>query len=104
MLLRLSGGKGEWVQYRGSGPALNDPMAGTIDVVLDQTVTIIPLHAGKRIKAIAVTGSSRLAPMPEVPTFAKGGLPPFDLQIWPGSATATNSWRRSCRRRPATAA
>lgn len=84
MLLQLSGGKGELVQYRGSGPALNDLMAGTIEVVLDQTVTMIPLHQGKRVKAIAVTGSSRLAQMPEVPTFAEGGLPQFDLQIWNG--------------------
>ncbi|MFO1327977.1 MAG: tripartite tricarboxylate transporter substrate binding protein [Rubrivivax sp.] len=84
MLLQLSGGKGELVQYRGSGPALNDLMAGTIEVVLDQTVTMIPLHQGKRVKAIAVSGSSRLAQMPEVPTFAEGGLPQFDLQIWNG--------------------
>ena len=84
MLLQLSGGKGELVQYRGSGPALNDLMAGTIEVVLDQTVTMIPLHQGKRVKAIAVTGSSRLAQMPDVPTFAEGGLPQFDLQIWNG--------------------
>lgn len=84
MLLQLSGGKGELVTYRGSGPALNDLMAGTIEVVLDQTVTMIPLHQGKRVKAIAVTGSSRLAQMPDVPTFAEGGLPQFDLQIWNG--------------------
>ena len=84
MLLQLSGGKGELVQYRGSGPALNDLMAGTIEVVLDQTVTMIPLHQGKRVKAIAVTGSGRLAQLPDVPTFAEGGLPQFDLQIWNG--------------------
>lgn len=84
MLLQLSGGKGELVQYRGSGPALNDLMAGTIEAVLDQTVTMIPLHQGKRVKAIAVTGNARLAQMPDVPTFAEGGLPQFDLQIWNG--------------------
>ncbi|MEO5736763.1 MAG: tripartite tricarboxylate transporter substrate binding protein [Variovorax sp.] len=84
MLLQLSGGKGELVQYRGSGPALTDLMSGAIEVVIDQTVTMIPLHQGKRVKAIAVTGSSRLPQMPDVPTFAEGGLPQFDLQIWNG--------------------
>jgi len=84
MLLQLSGGKGELVQYRGSGPALNDLMAGTIEVVLDQTVTMLPLHLGKRVKAIAVSGTSRLAQIPDVPTFAEGGLPQFDLVIWNG--------------------
>lgn len=84
MLLQLSGGKGKLVQYRGSGPALTDLMSGMIEVVIDQTVTMIPLHQGKRVKAIAVTGTSRLPQMPDVPTFAEGGLAQFDLQIWNG--------------------
>jgi tripartite-type tricarboxylate transporter receptor subunit TctC len=84
MLLQLSGGKGELVQYRGSGPALTDLMSGNIEAVLDQTVTMIPLHQGKRVNAIAVSGKSRLPQLPDVPTFAEGGLPEFDLQIWNG--------------------
>jgi tripartite-type tricarboxylate transporter receptor subunit TctC len=75
---------GMLLQYRGTGPALVDVMAGTIDGIIDQTVTLMPLHAGKRARAIAVSTAQRLPQMPDVPTFAEGGLPQFDLTIWNG--------------------
>jgi tripartite-type tricarboxylate transporter receptor subunit TctC len=84
LFLHLSKTKGELVQYRGSGPALTDLMAGVLDVVLDQTVTMLPLHQDKKILSIAVSSPTRLPQMPEVPTFKEGGLPEFDLEIWNG--------------------
>lgn len=84
IFLQLAKGKGELVQYRGSGPAITDLMAGTIDAVIDQTVTMMPLHQDKRIKAIAVSSAKRLPQMPDVPTFIEGGLPEFDYVIWNG--------------------
>jgi tripartite-type tricarboxylate transporter receptor subunit TctC len=72
------------VQYRGSGPALTDLVAGVMDGVLDQTVAMMPLHQDKRILAIAVSSPTRLPQMPDVPTFKEGGLPEFDLAIWNG--------------------
>ncbi|MEI2417664.1 tripartite tricarboxylate transporter substrate binding protein [Orrella sp. JC864] len=84
MFLRMAGAQGELVQYRGSGPALTDLMAGTIDAMIDQTVTMMPLHKDGRIKAIAVAAKERLPQMPDVPTFAEGGLAQFSLQIWNG--------------------
>ena len=84
LFLHLSKTKGELVQYRGSGPALTDLMADVLDVVLDQTVTMLPLHQDKKILAIAVSSPTRLPQMPEVPTFKEGGLPEFDLAIWNG--------------------
>src|SRR5690606_33082087 len=84
LFLRQANVQAELLQYRGSGPAITDLMAGTIQSVLDQTVTMLPLHKGKQIKAIAVASKARLPQMPDVPTFAEGGLPQFDLQIWNG--------------------
>jgi len=84
MFLHLSNTQGELIQYRGSGPALADLMAGVIDGVIDQTVTMMPLHQDGRIRALAVSAPARLAQMPDVPTFAEGGLPQFDLAIWNG--------------------
>jgi len=84
MFLQMAGGSGELVQYRGTGPALTDLMAGTIDVVIDQTVSMMPLHRDKRIRSVAVAANGRLPQMPDVPTFAEGGLPQFNLQIWNG--------------------
>jgi len=84
LFLRMANVQAELLQYRGSGPAITDLMGGTIQSVLDQTVTMLPLHKGKQIKAIAVASKERLPQMPDVPTFAEGGLPQFDLQIWNG--------------------
>ncbi|ALM87059.1 ABC transporter substrate-binding protein [Bordetella sp. N] len=84
LFLQMAGVKAELIQYRGSGPAISDLIGGQIQAVLDQTVTMLPLHNGKQIKAIAVASKTRLPQMPDVPTFAEGGVPQFDLQIWNG--------------------
>src|SRR3546814_10929396 len=59
-------------------------MAVVIEGVIYQTVTMMPLHKGGRIRALAVSTPKRLPQMPDVPTFAEGGLPEFDLAIWNG--------------------
>ena len=59
MFLQMAKAEGELVQYRGSGPALTDLMAGTIEAMIDQTVTMMSLHQGNRIKAIAVASKER---------------------------------------------
>ena len=55
-----------------------------MDVVLDQTVSMMPLHQDKKILAVAVSSPARLPQMPDVATFKEGGLPEFDLAIWNG--------------------
>ncbi|CAM3360726.1 tripartite tricarboxylate transporter substrate binding protein [Bordetella sputigena] len=91
LFLHISKTQGELIQYRGSGPAIADLMAGTIDAVIDQTVTMMPLHKDKRIRAIAVSSPQRLPQMPDVPTFAEGGLSAFDLAIWNGVVAPKNT-------------
>lgn len=91
MFLQMAGVQAQLVQYRGSGPAITDLMGGQIQSVLDQTVTMLPLHKGKQIKAIAVASKERLPQMPDVPTFAEGGVPQFDLQIWNGLVAPANT-------------
>ncbi|MCO6417876.1 tripartite tricarboxylate transporter substrate binding protein [Siccirubricoccus sp. KC 17139] len=81
-LLHLAKVKGTLVSYRGAGPALNDLAAGLVDAVIDQTVTMIPGHRGGTAVALAVSAPQRIPQLPEVPTFAEGGLPDFDLVIW----------------------
>jgi hypothetical protein len=70
------------VNYRGAGPAIADLLAGTVDAVIDQTVTMIPIHNGGRVTALAVAGKNRLPQMPDVPTFAEAGVPEYDLSVW----------------------
>jgi tripartite-type tricarboxylate transporter receptor subunit TctC len=82
MFLHLSGTKAEIIQYRGAGPAITDLMAGQVQVVIDQTFAMIPIHTDKRGRALAVSGPERIPSAPDVPTFAEGGLPAFDLTVW----------------------
>jgi len=84
LFLNIVKADAQLVQYRGSGPVLADLMSGVVDGIIDQTVILMPLHTSKRAHAIAVTAPRRLAQMPDVPTFAEGGVPEFDLRIWNG--------------------
>jgi len=62
------------VFYKGSGPALTDLLGGQVQIQMDApSVTMAQVKAGK-LKAIAVTGKTRLASLPDVPTFEQGGL------------------------------
>jgi len=78
--------QGMQIPYRGAGPAIADLMAGTVDAVIDQTVTMIPLHEGQRVTALAVASASRLPQIPDVPTFAEAGVPQFNMSVWNGIA------------------
>jgi tripartite-type tricarboxylate transporter receptor subunit TctC len=84
LFLSIVKAEAQLIQYRGTGPVLADVMSGVVDGIIDQTVTLMPLHTSKRAHAIAVSTPQRLAQMPDVPTFAEGGVPEFDLRIWNG--------------------
>jgi tripartite-type tricarboxylate transporter receptor subunit TctC len=71
------------VPYRGAAPALQDLMAGQIDLYLDGPVQL-PLVRGGSMRAFAVAGDTRLAVAPEIPTFAEMGLPAVSYSAWNG--------------------
>jgi tripartite-type tricarboxylate transporter receptor subunit TctC len=78
------GFKPSFVAYRGTGPAMNDIIAGQVDLVCDQSTTAVPQIEGGTVIAHAVTSKERLDAIPNVPTAAESGLPAFDLTIWHG--------------------
>jgi tripartite-type tricarboxylate transporter receptor subunit TctC len=82
LFLNLTGLRGTIVAYRGSGPAVQDLAAGTIDAVMEQTLTLIPAHRSNIVRALAVTTQARIEQTPDVPTFAEAGLPAFDAGNW----------------------
>lgn len=70
------------VPYRGSAPALNDLVAGTVQVMLDQIPSAIGQIQGGRVRALAVTGARRSPLLPNVPTMAEIGLPEAQASSW----------------------
>jgi tripartite-type tricarboxylate transporter receptor subunit TctC len=80
--LHVTKTKATLVNYRGAGPAINDLVGGHVDAVIDQTVTMIPMHTGGSVTALAVSSKARLPQVPDVPTFAEAGVPEFDLTVW----------------------
>lgn len=70
------------VPYRGSAPALNDTVAGTVQAMLDQLPSALGQIQGGRVRALAVTGPRRSALLPNVPTLAEIGLADAQATSW----------------------
>ncbi|MCW5259014.1 tripartite tricarboxylate transporter substrate binding protein [Verminephrobacter eiseniae] len=82
MLSLLSGTVLRHVPYRGPGPAQIDLLGGSVDMQFDTpSATLALIQAGK-LRALAVTGSTRLAALPEVPTVDELGYPQLQLLGW----------------------
>jgi tripartite-type tricarboxylate transporter receptor subunit TctC len=81
---QTSGTHIQFVPYRGAAPAMQDLIAGHINLMFDQAANSLPQLNGGRIKAYAVAAHTRLALAPDVPTMDKSGLPGFYLSVWHG--------------------
>jgi tripartite-type tricarboxylate transporter receptor subunit TctC len=80
----VTGIKLQYVPYRGTGPALNDLIAGQIDVIVDQTSNSINQVRAGTIRAYAITDDKRLSSAPEIPTTDEAGLKGFHMTLWSG--------------------
>ena len=81
------------VPYKGSAPALTDVLGGQVQLLIDAPpVSMAQVKAGK-LKAIAVSGTTRLAALPEVPTFDEGGVAGVDASGWQGIAVPAGTPR-----------
>jgi tripartite-type tricarboxylate transporter receptor subunit TctC len=72
------------IPYRGTGPALNDVVAGQVDMLCDQTTNTLPQILAGKIRGHAVTSVNRIPQMKDTPTIAESGFPDFDLGVWHG--------------------
>lgn len=72
------------VPYKASGPAATDLLGGQIQLLIDAPPVAMPYVKAGRVKAIAVSGKTRLAALPDTPTFEEAGLKDFDASGWQG--------------------
>jgi tripartite-type tricarboxylate transporter receptor subunit TctC len=73
-----------FVPYRGTAPAMQDLLAGQIDLMFDQAAEAVPQIRAGSVKAFAVTSNTRLEVAPEIPTVDEAGLPGFYASVWHG--------------------
>ena len=83
MIMKAIGNKMTQIPYRGTGPAMNDVVAGKVDLLCDQITSALPQIQAGTVKAYAVTAKTRVDAIP-VPTIAESGIPGFEVSIWHG--------------------
>jgi len=79
---RETGTRFAFVPYRGTGPAMQDLVAGQIDLMIDTPTNPLPHVRAGTIKVFAVAAASRLPSAPDVPTVDEAGLPGFHFPFW----------------------
>jgi tripartite-type tricarboxylate transporter receptor subunit TctC len=78
----ITGARFQFVPYRGAGPAMQDLVAGQVDLMIDQAANSLPQVRAGTIKAYAVTDKVRLATAPDIPTVDEAGVPGLHIAIW----------------------
>src|ERR1700720_169575 len=82
LFMKLTGTKMLHVPYRGSGPALNDLVAGHVDFIFMEIASAYKLHEGGKARILAVATDHRIDVVPDVPTLIELGVPGFLSDTW----------------------
>ncbi len=80
----MAGVQIQHIPYKGSGPLVTDLLGGQVQLAFAVPFAVLSHIKSGRLKAIAVSGESRLPALPQVPTFTEGGLPGFNVTNWYG--------------------
>jgi len=84
MMGNVLGFKPTFVAYRGSNPAITDLMAGQVDLLWDQVTNALPQVQSGMLHGIAITSTTRLDELKDVPTTAELGMPEINYTMWHG--------------------
>ena len=74
------------IAYKGSAPALQDLLAGTVQMMFDNLPTALPRAKNGQLKGLAVTSAKRNSLAPEIPTMEEAGVPGYEATAWFGVA------------------
>ena len=81
---KLTGGAAQIIHYRGGAPASADVMAGHVDMFFDQAVNALPQSRAGKVRAYAVTQTTRLSVAPDIPTVDEAGMSGYYMAVWHG--------------------
>jgi tripartite-type tricarboxylate transporter receptor subunit TctC len=98
LLQQLTGTRFQFVPYRGAGPAVQDLVAGQIDLMIDQISNVLGQIRAGRVRGYAVTSKTRALVAPELPTVDEAGLPDFYISVWHGLWAPKNTPRETVAR------
>ena len=99
LLKRMTGIEMLYVNYKGTGPALIDTLAGQVHVMIVNPLPAVPHIKAGRLKVLASTDARRIGTMPDVPTIAESGVPGFSTNGWNGMlvpAGTPRAAKKSC--------
>ena len=80
----MAGVKLQHIPYKGSAQAMTDVIGGQVHLTFQGPINVAPHIKSGKLRALGVSGESRLTALPQLPTFTEGGLPGYDVQIWYG--------------------
>ncbi len=72
------------IPYKGTGPALNDTIAGSTQLIFGSVSTTLQFIKSGRLRGLAVTTARRISALPELPTVAEAGVPGYEVVLWHG--------------------
>jgi tripartite-type tricarboxylate transporter receptor subunit TctC len=84
MFKQLTGTSIVHVPYKGSGDAIKDLLAGTVNMNFDTMPPVLPHVQSGRLRGLAISTPKRLSQLPDVPTFEEAGIRGFDVTNWYG--------------------
>jgi tripartite-type tricarboxylate transporter receptor subunit TctC len=84
LLERLTGTRFEFVPYRGGAPAMQDLLAGQVDLSILQPAVVLPHVRAGKITAYAVTAMARISSAPDIPAADEAGVPGLHVSTWSG--------------------
>lgn len=79
------------VPYKGGGPAMADQVAGRVALGFSNTTVTVPHIKTGRLRPLAISGATRAAIVPDIPTVAEAGVPGFDARTWYGFVAPRNT-------------
>ncbi len=82
LLKQIIGAQMTHIPYKGAGPAVQDLMAGQVELLITTPASVVAQIKGDKLKALGVTSSSRLSALPNVPTASEQGFKNFNLDSW----------------------